>query len=195
MSSGAELLVAAPLRVEAWALRSGAPGLSVLRTGMGPGRARRAGRRLGARPARMLAVAGLAGALDPALRPGTLFVATELRTAAGPVRSLEAGELAEALAAADLPVETGPLLSCVGLVRGAAQRRRLLRSGARAVDMESAWLAEAGGDRPLVVVRAIADGPDHELLRPASLYWSLLALSRLRAAAPVLRRWAGLRLG
>ncbi len=78
-----DLVVAAALRSEARALRRGRRGLRVLRTGVGPERARAAAPRLLAEAAPAVALAGLCGALDPALEPGALVVASELRGAGG----------------------------------------------------------------------------------------------------------------
>lgn len=184
------LVVAAPLRLEARALRRGAPGLRVLRTGMGPVRAGRAARRLASDPARALAVAGLCGALDPGLLPGDVVVASALVGPDGARRELDCDALYEQLVAFGLRVRAVPLASVDHVVRG-AERPRLRDTGARAVDMESAWLAEAAGDRPLAVVRVVLDGPNHELWRPAALGQLRTALKSLRAAGPGLARWVG----
>src|SRR3954465_3528023 len=70
------LLVLAPLRIEQLAL--GEPeGFSVLRTGMGPDRARIAAARALAHGASALAVAGLCAGIDPALRAGAAGSAPE----------------------------------------------------------------------------------------------------------------------
>ncbi|RIK91723.1 MAG: hypothetical protein DCC71_24860, partial [Proteobacteria bacterium] len=69
-------------------------------------------------------------------------------------------------------------------------RDALRAAGARAVDMESAWLADGAGGRPLAVLRVVSDGPGHELLRPAVVVNGLVALRRLRDAAPALADWA-----
>ncbi|HEY5658295.1 MAG TPA: 4-hydroxy-3-methylbut-2-enyl diphosphate reductase, partial [Myxococcota bacterium] len=97
------LLVAAPLRIEARALRRGAPELRVIRTGMGPDRSRRAADRLRGDPAERLVVAGFCGALDPALLPGQVVVASELRGATRQALELPPG-LVAALEAEGLEV-------------------------------------------------------------------------------------------
>jgi 4-hydroxy-3-methylbut-2-enyl diphosphate reductase len=72
------LLVFAPLRVEAAALRK-RPGWTILRTGMGPARARIAAARGLAVEARAVAIVGLCGGVSPKLRAGDVVCASELR--------------------------------------------------------------------------------------------------------------------
>lgn len=187
------LVVAAPLRLEASALRRGASGLRVLRTGAGPARARRAAEHLRRDAAAALLVAGVCGALDPSLEPGDVLVASELRDPlgdpAGRVRALDFDALYEALASLGLRVRVGAIVGSDHVVRG-AERARLFETGARAVDMESPWLATGAGERPFGVVRVVVDGPEYELLRPAALSRGLRALRTLSAVAPGLQRWA-----
>jgi len=182
-------LLLAPLWLEARALRRGAPGAAVRRTGMGPRRSARAAAALAAEPAGALAVAGVGGALDASLAPGDLVVATELRGPDG-VRGLpEAPALRRALTARGLAARMGPI-RCVEHVVGGRERARLARGGALLVDMESAWLLPAADDRPAAVLRAVLDGPGRELFRPARLADLRRALHALTAAAPALRDWA-----
>jgi 4-hydroxy-3-methylbut-2-en-1-yl diphosphate reductase len=185
------LLVLAPLRLETRAVRSrlGA-GAAVHRTGMGPRRARAAAARAARVPADAVAVAGFCGALDSALRPGDLVVASELRGPAGDARACPtASLLAGALRRRGLRVHEGPIVSTTRLVRG-SERERLRATGAIAVDMESAWLAAAARDRPFAVVRAVLDTPERELANPAALARGTAGAFRaLRAAAEVLGAW------
>ncbi len=183
------ILVLAPLRIEARAVRRGlAAGAQVVPTGIGPRHSRAAiSERL---PGAAVAVSGFCGALDPTLEQGELVVATEVRIPLGVIPCPAAGVLAGALRRRRLRVRLGPVVSANGLVRGAA-RERLRGDGALAVDMESAWLAAAASGRPLAVVRAVVDTPRRELARPLALvngagraYWAL------RQAAPVLSEWA-----
>ena len=77
------LLVLAPMALEARAIRAGAPWTRVEKIGMGPRRARAASGLAGGNgsgPAPAL-IAGVCGALDPALEPGDVVLASELRTA------------------------------------------------------------------------------------------------------------------
>jgi 4-hydroxy-3-methylbut-2-enyl diphosphate reductase len=184
-----DLVVAAALRIEARALRRGLRGLRVLRTGIGPERARAAAPRLRAEAARSVAVAGLCGALDPALEPGDLVVASELREDGGAALCLDPAPVCAALEDVGLVPRVGPLISVDHVVRG-TERERLRQGGAIAADMESAWLARAAGPRPLAVLRVVFDTRSHEPLRLSLLRDLLRALRRLREAAPALAVWA-----
>jgi len=187
-AAGDAFVVAAPLGVEACALRRGEPRLRVLRTGMGPARARRAAVRLRDDPARALAVAGLCGSLVPELVPGDVVVASRLACDDAEALALETEALCDALRALGLAPRVGCLHSLGRLARG-AERARLVSLGAVAVDMESAWLARGAGARPLAVLRVVSDGPGHELFRPGIVSQGVRALRRLRDAAPALERW------
>lgn len=77
------LVVCAALGIEARALSQDGD-LNVVRIGMGPAKARSAAGHLPEFEA--LAIVGCGGALDDRLRPGDLFVATEVRGASGTVR-------------------------------------------------------------------------------------------------------------
>lgn len=182
----AELVVFAPLAVEALAVRTRDPRIRVVSTGMGPRRATRAARRPEPLAARAIAVAGFCGALDASLSPGDVLVAEEVR---GPCRArCDAGALPPILTALGLTVHVGPLVSTDHIVVG-AERRALAASGARAVDMEAAWLAPADGRR-FVVLRAVVDTPEHGFDAPWRLlsggfraYRSLISIGR------ALERW------
>jgi 4-hydroxy-3-methylbut-2-enyl diphosphate reductase len=196
MSGGAgpgadALVVAAPLHVEALALRRGDPSLRVVRTGMGRARAERAAAKLQADPARALAVGGVCGSLEPALVPGDVLVAEALLAPDGTlVRRLEVDALCDALSALGLSPQRGALIGAERLDVHGRERERMRASGARAVDMESVWLAAGAGARPLAVLRVVSDGPGHELLSLALVRNGLAALRALRRAAPALGRWA-----
>ena len=186
------LLVLAPLGVEAAALRRALPGADVVRTGMGPARAAAAARELAARArgSRAVAIAGFAGALDPALHPGDLVVATEVRTPDDRSFPCSSGPLIAALRGLGLTAHAGPIASADHLVVG-GERAVLAATGAIAVDMESAWLAEAAEGRPLGVLRAIVDTVDREVRRPLKTATGALdAYRALRRAAPALASWA-----
>ena len=183
------LLVAAPMRLEARAVRRGLPAAAVEATGYGPRRAARWAAAARERPFSALAIAGTAGGLAADLRPGDLVVGTEVSDGTGtwPVPSwpLLAGELRRA----GLPVREGRVISVDHLVHG-AERARLAAGGAVVADLESAALAQAADGRPLAVLRAVSDTPDRPLLRPGALGGGLAALRSLRAAGPALARWA-----
>jgi len=173
------LVVLAPLRVEALALRLG--GARVVRAGMGRG-ARGA---LGD----VVAVAGVAGAVDPSLVPGHAVVATELRDANGVVRRLAGtSSLARSLRRRGLRVVTGPVFTADRIL-GPAERAKLHADGIVAVDMESARLAPRDG-RPFAVVRTIVDTAETRLLHPRTLVAGARALLALRRVAAGLEEWA-----
>jgi 4-hydroxy-3-methylbut-2-enyl diphosphate reductase len=187
-----DLLICTALGLEARAVlrglrQPGADRARVLRTGMGPARAARAAALLP--PSGAVAVTGLGGALDDDLRPGDVFVATEVRYAgrvwACPSAPLLAGELTRA----GLPVHTGPLVTSPHVVSG-AERATLAGEGARAADMETGPLAEAAAGLPFAAVRVIVDTPTAPLLSLGTPGRVLAACRTLSRVAPVLARWA-----
>jgi 4-hydroxy-3-methylbut-2-enyl diphosphate reductase len=187
---GEDLLLVAPLRLEARAVRRGAPGVRVLRSGVGRRRARRAGGRIGQLPGRAVAVTGFAGALSSELRPGDVVVATEVRGADEPVRCVATKLVASMLRRAGLRVHAGPIVSVPHIVMG-AERARLAGSGALAVDMESAWVARGCAGRPWAVVRAVVDTPGRGLHRPlATVAGALRAYRALARVGAVLADWS-----
>jgi 4-hydroxy-3-methylbut-2-enyl diphosphate reductase len=206
------LLVCAPLRFEARAVRRGlrdsaraagsgrraarAAAPAVLRTGYGPARAADQAARIEAGSFRMMAITGTAAGLAPDLNPGDLIVATEVvavrdgrpdPATAVPIPSapLLLGELRRA----GLTARAGRIGTVDHLVRG-EEREALAREGLIAADMESATLAAAAQGRPLAVLRAISDTPGRPLVHPGLVSGGLAALRSLRAAGPVLDRWA-----
>ena len=189
------LVICAPLRVEAQALRrglrrAGGDGSRVIRTGYGPDRSRRRAADIGASPFGMMAVAGVGGGLVPGLEPGDLVVATEVGGAGAPaVACPSAPLLAGELRRAGLRVRTGKIVTVDHLADG-ADRARLADDGAVAADMESAPLAAAAAGRPVAVIRAISDTPERPLRHPGIVTGGLAALRSLRAVGPVLERWA-----
>lgn len=188
------LVIAAALSIEVRALRRGAASALVVRTGMGPARSRRAVPRLMENGARALAVAGVSGSLDPALRPGDIVVASSLSgleaATEGDARPLDsAGSLLAALERLGRAAVSAPLLSVDHLVRG-GERERLRERGVCLVDMESAWLAEAANGRPLAVLRVIVDAPGNDLVSLSFLRHGIRALRALRSAVPALEHWA-----
>ncbi|MFR9728151.1 hypothetical protein ACL03H_02915 [Saccharopolyspora sp. MS10] len=184
--SGAGVLLCAPLRCEAAALR-GASEASVLRTGLGPWRSARrgAGVELGDR---VLVVAGLGGGVG-ATGTGTVVVAEEVRDEAGAVPLPGAAGLAARLRAAGFPVLLGPVASADHVVRG-PERARLAEAGAVAVDMESIALARSTTGRLRAVVRVVVDTAAAPLVHPRTPDRGARALLRLRAIAPHLTSWA-----
>lgn len=186
MSEG--VVVAVALGIEARALRRGAPGLRVVQTGLGKRRACRAATTLARDPARRLAIAGVCGALDPELEPGDVVVASRLIAPGGEEHETDTAALVAALQGLGLEARIGALVSQDHVVRG-DERARLRSGGAVAVDMESAWLAQGAGSRPVAALRVVVDGPGRELVRPGILRDGWCALRTLRQAAPALAQW------
>src|SRR5207249_4885333 len=107
--AGMTLLVLAPMAIEEAALRTDG---RVLRTGMGPERARIAAARALAIDANNVAIAGLCGGVDPALRPGDVVCANELRREDGTNVAISgAEELAATARRHGLRAHVGPLVS------------------------------------------------------------------------------------
>jgi 4-hydroxy-3-methylbut-2-enyl diphosphate reductase len=182
------LIVLAPLRIEALAVRRGAPSAIVIRTGMGPDKAAAAALSAARNPARAVAVLGFCGALDPELQPGDLVVADELRGANGPFACDGAEAVASVLRSAGLTARRGPLVSVRKIARG-ARRAELAADGSIAVDMESAWLAPAAAGRPFAALRAVVDTPSRELLHPRTVTSGITAYRALGRAAGALTSW------
>jgi 4-hydroxy-3-methylbut-2-en-1-yl diphosphate reductase len=169
------MMVCTPLWVERLALGR-LKGIRVVHTGMGP---RRSG---AAEVDGPVLVAGVAGALSTKIRPGDVVVASQVRGNRSTVDCPSATALADSLRRLGLRVHVGPITSVARPADGGA-RRTLSRSGAIAVDMESAWLA------PHAVVRTIVDTPDHPLWRIGTVYRGVKALRALRRAAPAIAEW------
>jgi 4-hydroxy-3-methylbut-2-enyl diphosphate reductase len=183
------LLVCAPLRIEARAVRRGlGPAGDVRRTGYGPARAESAAAELRTASFGMLAVAGTGGGLSASLQPGDLVVASRVTGGAAEISCPSAPLLAGELRRAGLRAVAGPVVSTPRLVRG-ADRERLAAGGALAADLESAGLLTAAADRPAIVVRAVSDTAARPL-GPATLAGGAAALRSLRQAGPALARWA-----
>jgi 4-hydroxy-3-methylbut-2-enyl diphosphate reductase len=186
-----EAVLAAPLRLEALLVASGARGRVVRRTGMGPDRARAAARGMSLQTAGSLLVIGFCGGLDADSVPGEVIVADEVYAAPDenhrepPVRCDLAGRLVGRLTGLGLKVRLGSVV-CVSKLALGERRAELHAGGAIAVDMESVWLASGAGERPFGVVRVVLDSPSHELLRPQAVGGALRAARSLRRVAAAL---------
>jgi 4-hydroxy-3-methylbut-2-enyl diphosphate reductase len=206
------LLICAPLRIEARALRrglraGGSGGVvplgqhslpdppAVIRTGYGTTRAAQQAGRLSHDPFGQMMIMGVGGGLSTDLSPGDLVVGTEVGPEVGPEMGPEMGTvtcasapiLAGELRRAGLPARTGRITTVDHLVRR-AERAKLAAEGWLLADMESAPLAAAAHGRPVAVIRAVSDTPHRPLAGIVS--GGLAALRSLRAAAPVAQRWA-----
>nr|WP_255575131.1 nucleoside phosphorylase [Caldovatus aquaticus] len=142
-------------------------GVAVVCTGGDP---RRAARLLAARGGAGAVLSfGLAGALDPALGPGTLLAATEIRSACGAVHPADPAWSARL--AAVTGARRGPLAGA-GAVAATPEAKRALRAatGALAVDLESEPAAAFAAARgvPFAALRAVADTAA-EPIPPAAL--------------------------
>ena len=73
------VVVAAPLAIEQWLIRSAARGAHVRKTGMGPDKALAAAKSLRGERGAELLVLGFCGGLDAVSRPGEVIVADSLR--------------------------------------------------------------------------------------------------------------------
>jgi 4-hydroxy-3-methylbut-2-en-1-yl diphosphate reductase len=181
------LLVLAPLRIEANAVRRGlAKSTShVLHTGMGATRARKSVGKSQQNPFGAMVVMGTAAGLGDDLSPGDLVVAPEVSDGETTVALPGADLLAAELRRAGLTARTGRVITVQKLVKS-AERVRLAAEGYLAADMETAALLGAADGRPVAVIRAVSDGG----LGPGMVSGGLAALRSLRKAAPVAEKWA-----
>ncbi|MEW2523009.1 phosphorylase family protein [Actinacidiphila alni] len=188
--TGPPLLVVCALRIERTALRrgaarSGAEGVTVLRTGMGPTAADRAVREALHQPelhGSAVLTTGFCAGLAPGMRPGDVVVAED---------GHESEALAAALKAAGHTVHTGPLAESDHVVRG-AERAALAATGAIAVDMESAAMRRAAlaeGARHIAAARVVVDTPEFELVRVGTLRTGIIAFRVLRDLVPAFLDW------
>jgi 4-hydroxy-3-methylbut-2-enyl diphosphate reductase len=190
-----ELVIAAPMRIEAALVASATRGAFVHKTGMGPKHAKDAAAEIARSRTGPLLVLGFCGGLDAASVPGEVIVAEEVYAAddeghaAETVRCDFAAQLLGRVAGRGLKVRSGRIV-CVSRLALGERREQLHAGGAIAVDMESVWLAQGAGGRPFGVVRVVLDSPDHELLRPQAVFGALRAAGALRRVAAALHDWA-----
>jgi 4-hydroxy-3-methylbut-2-enyl diphosphate reductase len=186
------LTVVTALRSEYAALSGRVPDAQLLRCGMGPERVQAWLPRLREAAPEAVVVAGVAGGVDPSLRPGDVVVASEVRDSRGRTVLRGAAPLVAELRRMGLRVRTGPMVSHDRVVGGAEERARLAATGAIAVDMESAEIVRATVGVPTAVVRVIVDTAFSPVARLATLPAGARALLGLRELGPALRRWAEL---
>jgi adenosylhomocysteine nucleosidase len=104
---------------------------------------------------------GMAGGLDPALQAGSIIFPSLIVSRDG-ARYVTSRTWRERLSGAlgDVPISTGSLLTSTHALQSPAEKAAAFRdTGAVAVDMESAAVAEVAADRglPFIAVRVIVD--------------------------------------
>jgi 4-hydroxy-3-methylbut-2-enyl diphosphate reductase len=191
-----DLLVAAPMRIEAALISSaGRRAALVRKTGMGPKRSRAAAGVLAADSGRAMLVLGFCGGLDETSVPGEVIVAQDVYAAQDEGHAEERvrcdlhDQLVQRLTGRGLKVRAGDVV-CVSRLALGDRRAELHAGGAIAVDMESVWLAPGAGGRPFGVVRVVLDSPTHELMRLRAAAGALRAALALRRVAGALHEWA-----
>jgi len=185
-----DIVVLAPMSLEARAIRSGAPWADVRRVGIGPRRAAGAAEQLlatnGHRP---VLIAGFCGGLTPELEPGDVVLASELQRPDATIRCDDPTILAGVLRRGGLRVHVAPIASSPKLVTG-KNRQTVARGGAVAVDMESAWLAPAARRRPLVTLRVVVDTVSREVHRPLqTVSGTMTGYRALKRACTLIEDW------
>ena len=183
-------VVFAPLGVEAFAIRrlARAPGVRIVRSGMGPARSKRTARATLVGNEDAVAVLGFCGALSTSLRPGDVVVADAVTSSRGSRSCSGAEWITAELRRSGIAVTRGVIRSTDHLVHG-RERATLEAGGAVAVDMESAWLAPAPGI-PFAVVRTVVDTPERELSRAfKTIGGAVRAYRSLGIATRVVRAW------
>jgi 4-hydroxy-3-methylbut-2-en-1-yl diphosphate reductase len=181
------LLVLAPLRLEANAVRRGltSPTSRVQHTGMGATRARKSAVKSQPLSFGAMVVMGTAAGLSTDLSPGDLVVASEVTDGETTVALPGADLLAAELRRAGLTARAGRLITVQKLVKS-TERQRLAADGYLAADMETAPLLDAANGRPMAVIRAVSDAG----FGPGMVGGGIAALRSLRKAAPVAEKWA-----
>jgi adenosylhomocysteine nucleosidase len=184
--------------------------LRVALSGMGGTAATQSARSLVEAGAQALVSWGMAGGLDPAFAPGTIFLPSEVASSDGAAviatdqswrECLGAGIAARQGPAQPRPVLRGRLLTSVKAVGTRTDKAALHRqTGAAAVDMESLAIAEVARSRrlPFLAIRVIVDSAADTLPQAVTAaadseghlqVWRLLgALARTPGELPALLR-------
>ncbi len=143
-------------------------------SGIGQGSARKAALALVDEGCNALVSFGVCGGLDPALKPGTIVMATQIVTNGKAKYDVNSAWL-QAFHNAVAPGCTcvaAPILGSSRIIAKKKEKRELFRkTGAAAVDMESHEVAEVAGELgiPFLAVRAIAD-PARRRVPSAAFY-------------------------
>ena len=168
-------------------------GIAAAASGADASRARAIAERLLGEGADALLSFGISGALDPALRPGTILLPHRIVTEDGEIFSADAAlhaEIARGLARLGRQFDARDVLGCDAVAATAGQKAALFRAtGAVAIDLESHAVARAAAraQRPFAALRAVADDADFDL-PPAAL--AGLRRDGTAAVIPVLRALA-----
>lgn len=177
--------ILAPTLLEYFAVRRTLPCARVKRVGV------RLARWKGARQGSIVFVCGLAGALAPDLRPGTILIPEWVGLADGRIMHCDHA-LVQALVTAARTLhfqpDTGPLLTAQSLIVG-DDRLTWSQRGFVAADMETGLLA--GRNLRVATIRVVLDSPEHGIsqdwLRPTRALlqpWLWRELFWLSRAAP-----------
>ena len=108
---------------------------------------------------------GIAGALDPSLKPGDLVIGSGVRMRDRERQPVDQKWLAH-LTTHLMPARVGEVFGSSQIVGMAAEKTMLFRdTGAACVDQESHWVAAAAHAKglPFIVIRAIADRAEDSL--------------------------------
>jgi adenosylhomocysteine nucleosidase len=165
------------LAIERTVLRTRAPAfqrpadLWILSAGASAARAETQADTLISRGATALLSFGIAGGIDPAVRPGAVVLAREVVLPDGGRLAADAAWADKvALAARDMTPHRAPIAGTDRILTSVEQKSELRhRTGAMAVDMESHGVARAAARRavPFLVIRAVADPAERALPRSA----------------------------
>jgi hypothetical protein len=151
--------ILAPTLLEYWAARRTLPGADVRWAGV------RLAHWKGARAGSIVVICGLAGALVPGLRPGTVLVPGSVSLPDGTMVHCDA-QLVRALETAACTLgfqpDTRPLLTAPSLVVDSA-RQEWADRGFVAADMETGLLAER--NLRVATIRVVLDSPEHRISR------------------------------
>jgi len=139
---------------------------------------------------------GCAGALDPTVKPGSLMLPKRIIVSSPPcLFEVDTGwhqRLYQRLSS-HLTVNTGPLASSPSILSNSAGKAALRNAtGAMAVDMESAAMADLAASRriPFMVVRAIADAAGTVIPEDLSVAMSRRGrISAIHQLTLLLRPW------
>ncbi len=137
-------------------------------TGMGAAAAAAGAQRLVDEGARGLVSWGTCGGLDPQRQPGDVIIATSVTDATGRHYPVDEPSSRRVQERAAVCVARGALVTAGAVVAGVDAKRMLrARSGACAVDMESAAIAAvaARSGRPFMAIRAVVDAAQAALPR------------------------------